>query len=631
MVRAIVDVELAAALGGLDVATAVAKKWDKAYREGGPQVFKEGKSHLELLSRLPPWRHGDTVTMTPEAVHARARLRVHPAIVTELQRWWVTATYSTGKDKLDRTGYVCVSRLLAKTMTENYEPNLAQASAEIDFEADAGATDGNGDGNSASGASGSEPTISRREYMDFLFQLTDVWNARTSSMHLASDDFAWYLRSMHDHISRTDDGLRWQWKAEEDVVHHFAHKRVMGLIREERTLRDKQQQVSSPELAELTLRRRQPRLAELRDKTLEKKAMLRMQRMHRLAYYRQAPLVGVAPVYASVAAAVAAAGPVTCPYTGARGQGPARQVAAAGPVTAPRVATSAVAPEVAEAGPVAAPSIAAAGPAAVVRTMVPTLERAPPSAPLDDDEEVEEELQQGPPNMEPSPSVAPMPPPPAQYHLSPPRNHSADGSARRPLTDRPRRPRSTHGHAEIVSRPGSAHGAPNVRSTPIVTSVRVRPGSAPPLVRLAPSPPSESIGGYGEGPLSPRAARTERGYMVATRASGHRNAARGMDSSWLHHSLGVTAPSPNAWCYIEEGADEADPESAMRRPRTLRAKREWHTASGAPRAPVLVTPWGGVASTSLMHGSLQLIKARSPHMSTRTAPGLPPPQQLLSR
>lgn len=174
MVRAIVDVELAAALGGLDVATAVAKKWDKAYREGGPQVFKEGKSHLELLSRLPPWRHGDTVTMTPEAVHARARLRVHPAIVTELQRWWVTATYSTGKDKLDRTGYVCVSRLLAKTMTENYEPNLAQASAEIDFEADAGATDGNGDGNSASGASGSEPTISRREYMDFLFQLTDV-------------------------------------------------------------------------------------------------------------------------------------------------------------------------------------------------------------------------------------------------------------------------------------------------------------------------------------------------------------------------------------------------------------------------------------------------------------------------
>lgn len=43
-------------------------------------------------------------------------------------------------------------------------------------------------------------------------------------MHLASDDFAWYLRSMHDHISRTDDGLRWQWKAEEDVVHHFGHQ-----------------------------------------------------------------------------------------------------------------------------------------------------------------------------------------------------------------------------------------------------------------------------------------------------------------------------------------------------------------------------------------------------------------------
>ena len=39
--------------------------------------------------------------------------------------------------------------------------------------------------------------------------------------------------------------------------------------------------------------------------------------------------------------------------------------------------------------------------------------------------------------------------------------------------------------------------------------------------------------------------------MVATRASGHRNAARGMDSSWLHHSLGVTAPSPNAWCGTE--------------------------------------------------------------------------------
>ena len=218
-----------------------------------------------------------------------------------------------------------------------------------------------------------------------------------------------------------------------------------------------------------------------------------MQRMHRLAYYRQAPLVGVAPVYASVAAAVAAAGPVTCPYTGARGQGPARQVAAAGPVTAPRVATSAVAPEVAEAGPVAAPSIAAAGPAAVVRTMVPTLERAPPSAPLDDDEEVEEELQQGPPNMEPSPSVAPMPPPPAQYHLSPPRNHSADGSARRPLTDRPRRPRSTHGHAEIVSRPGSAHGAPNVRSTPIVTRSPRHSNPVVPPFLLCSRPAFESV------------------------------------------------------------------------------------------------------------------------------------------
>jgi hypothetical protein len=117
---------------------------------------------LEELDKLPFWMQGDAHLNTDSAIHARAQLRRHPAIMTQLQLWWETAQRSMQQGRgsgyvastVTRDEYIKVSRLLSKAMMEQFSPVDAQRAAEEDFDID---------------AAGGE-TLSREQFMDAIFE-----------------------------------------------------------------------------------------------------------------------------------------------------------------------------------------------------------------------------------------------------------------------------------------------------------------------------------------------------------------------------------------------------------------------------------------------------------------------------
>ena len=138
----------------------------------------EVKSHAELKS-LPYWAQGDAALYTDSALKARFKLRTHPLVVAELERWWATAVRSIkgrGSEQgalsrpfdldpecveLEKRDYLKVLRRLYKALLGEA---LDKQAADEDWR------------NDARGGR----TMSSQLFMDALFELADVWTAGVS-------------------------------------------------------------------------------------------------------------------------------------------------------------------------------------------------------------------------------------------------------------------------------------------------------------------------------------------------------------------------------------------------------------------------------------------------------------------
>jgi hypothetical protein len=128
---------------------------------------------VKELDELPFWMQGDDKLNTDSAFLARAQLRMHPEVAVELQHWWETVQRSMRQthgaayaaSAVTREEYIKVSRLLSKSMMEEFDPAEAQRAAEEDFEADAAGGD----------------TLTREQFMDAIFE---CGRARASAARL---------------------------------------------------------------------------------------------------------------------------------------------------------------------------------------------------------------------------------------------------------------------------------------------------------------------------------------------------------------------------------------------------------------------------------------------------------------
>ena len=78
-------------------------------------------SSAKELEDLPFWAQGDLALNTAEMIETRSRLRTHPEIDNELERWWQCAQRSKRlidhdlvEEVLERSEYIRISRLLAR-------------------------------------------------------------------------------------------------------------------------------------------------------------------------------------------------------------------------------------------------------------------------------------------------------------------------------------------------------------------------------------------------------------------------------------------------------------------------------------------------------------------------------------
>lgn len=133
------------------------KKWHKALKlaQVGMPIHKlavqvhtartamdataSGKARVEVASQeeldhLPFWMQGDAAFQNDAVIQLRAQLRHHPNIVAQLQLWWETAQRSMRQthgadyaaDCVSREEYIRVSRLLSRTMLEDFDSGEAQ-------------------------------------------------------------------------------------------------------------------------------------------------------------------------------------------------------------------------------------------------------------------------------------------------------------------------------------------------------------------------------------------------------------------------------------------------------------------------------------------------------------------------
>lgn len=152
-------VDIVGAMQELHTETRMMHSVQEAGRRGGATTVV---GSLAELSRMPMWMQGDDSLNTEDVIELRAKLRIHPDVVEQLQLWWNTAQNSMrqahGADyeasAVTRNEYVKVSRLLSKVMLEEFDEDQAQQCAEEDF-----ATDAKG-----------QETLSREQFMNAIYE-----------------------------------------------------------------------------------------------------------------------------------------------------------------------------------------------------------------------------------------------------------------------------------------------------------------------------------------------------------------------------------------------------------------------------------------------------------------------------
>ena len=176
----------------------------KEARKGASEAVMSVKS-VEELERTPLWKQGDASLNTNDKLIQRAELRHHPDITAELQNWWVVAQQSMRSVHGDeysatsatRDEYVKISRLLCKSMMQDFDSNEAERIAQEDFLHDA-------QGNA---------TISREQFMDALFELADLWTKT-----IEPQEYVDFLHTLFLRIAKHDDGgTFFFWRQERDV------------------------------------------------------------------------------------------------------------------------------------------------------------------------------------------------------------------------------------------------------------------------------------------------------------------------------------------------------------------------------------------------------------------------------
>lgn len=155
------------------------------------------------LDAIPFWQQGDDSLNTEAVLAVRAKIRRHPDVVEQLQRWWVTAQSSMRETHGDaypahvlaRDEYIRISRLLSKALLAEYDAPEAQRCAEEDFATDSGGLE----------------TMTREQFMDGVYELADVYT-RTVKV----EEYVTFLKQLFDRVTKNAGGKHF-WLAESAV------------------------------------------------------------------------------------------------------------------------------------------------------------------------------------------------------------------------------------------------------------------------------------------------------------------------------------------------------------------------------------------------------------------------------
>ena len=156
------------------------------------------RSPRELAS-LPYSLQGDPDLHTEEAFVQRKRLRRHPRIVNELERWWAAILRCNERDgaitvpAIHFDVYSAMIKRLYMELVDEYDEADACATSHEDWEAD----------------SQGHPSLDRARFHDCIFEVADQY-----VRDLGADDYISFLSDLYTKIFDSNDRLRGWWPNE---------------------------------------------------------------------------------------------------------------------------------------------------------------------------------------------------------------------------------------------------------------------------------------------------------------------------------------------------------------------------------------------------------------------------------
>ena len=147
------------------------------------------------LLHVPYWARGNDDMFTREVLQARVRIRIHPAVEGELQRWWeMVQSGQSGQARggnargvgdtrgllMQRGEYLQLSLRIYRALIPAFDEAEAIRSAGEDWLADACG----------------RPALTREEFLNSLFELADLWTATVEP-----DEYVEFLRTLLDAVA----------------------------------------------------------------------------------------------------------------------------------------------------------------------------------------------------------------------------------------------------------------------------------------------------------------------------------------------------------------------------------------------------------------------------------------------
>jgi len=153
-------------------------------------------SDVQEREQLALWQQGNEAMYTQTNLDARCALRHDPIVSAQLRNWWkATQNLLTIRGKpigasggvVEEAEYAEIFRKVYKAMIEEYDEAEARRCVRDDWRED----------------SGGQPHLSAEQFMDGVFELSDVW---TESIKAA--EYASFLRTLLGKITKVANGKR---------------------------------------------------------------------------------------------------------------------------------------------------------------------------------------------------------------------------------------------------------------------------------------------------------------------------------------------------------------------------------------------------------------------------------------